>query len=55
MLLAMKNMRKTSQRHLRCRREKLGVGELKLIDCRQFWEIGSALVGADPRIIIGDL
>ena len=36
-------------------RAKLGVGELKLIDCRQFWEIGAVLVGADPRIIIGDL
>ena len=32
-----------------------GVGELKLIDCRQFWELGSALVMEDPRIIIGDL
>ena len=40
---------------LEIRREKLGVGELKLIDCRRFWEIGSALVTDDPRIIIGDL
>ena len=40
---------------LAIRREKLGVGELKLVDCRRFWEIGSALVADDPRIIIGDL
>jgi len=39
---------------LEIRRAPLGVGELKLIDCRPFWEIGSALVRADPRIIIGD-
>ena len=40
---------------LEIRRATLGVGELKLIDCRQFWAIGSALVKADPRIIIGDV
>ena len=40
---------------LEIRRAPLGVGELKLIDCRQFWEIGSALVKADPHIIIGDI
>ena len=38
---------------LEIRRATLGVGELKLIDCRQFWAIGSALVKADPRIILG--
>ena len=40
---------------LEIRRAPLGVGELKLIDCRQFWEIGSALVTEDTRIVIGDL
>ena len=40
---------------LEIRRESLGVGRLALIDCRQFWEIGSALVTEDPRIIIGDV
>lgn len=40
---------------LEIRREKLGVGELKLIDCCRFWDIGSALVREDPHIIIGDL
>lgn len=40
---------------LEIRRAPLGVGELKLIDCRSFWKIGSELVQADPRIIIGDL
>ena len=40
---------------LEIRRAPLGVGELKLLDCRQLWEIGSALVKADPRIIIGDV
>ena len=38
---------------LEIRRVKLGVGELKLIDCQSFWRIGSELVAADPRIIIG--
>ena len=47
--------REAIARGLEIRREKLGVGELKLIDCRRFWEIGSALVTEDPRIIIGDL
>lgn len=47
--------REAVARGLEIRREKLGVGDLRLIDCRQFWEIGSALVTADPRIIIGDL
>ena len=47
--------REAIARGLEIRRTKLGVGELKLIDCRQFWEIGSALVKADPRIVIGDL
>ena len=40
---------------LEIRRAPLGVGRLALIDCRTFWEIGSALVTDDPRIIIGDL
>ena len=40
---------------LEIRRETLGVGELKFLDCRQFWDIGSRLVTADPRIIIGDV
>lgn len=47
--------REAVARGLEIRRAKLGVGELKLIDCRQFWEIGSALVAEDPRIIIGDV
>jgi len=47
--------REAIARGLEIRRAPLGVGELKLIDCRQFWEIGSALVTEDPRIIIGDL
>ena len=47
--------REAIARGLEMRRAKLGVGELKLIDCRQFWEIGSALVREDPRIIIGDI
>ena len=47
--------REAVARGLEIRSEKLGVDELKLIDCRQFWEIGSALVTADPRIVIGDL
>ena len=42
-------------RGLEIRRTPLGVGRLALMDCRQFWEIGSALVTEDPRIIIGDL
>jgi len=40
---------------LEIRRVPLGVGELKLIDCRPFWDIGSSLVKADPRIILGDV
>ena len=40
---------------LEIRRAPLGVGRLALIECRRFWEIGSALVTEDPRIIIGDL
>ncbi len=47
--------REAVARGLEIRRTTLGVGELKLIDCRQFWEIGSALVAEDPRIIIGDI
>ena len=47
--------REAVARGLEIRRAPLGVGELKLIDCRQFWEIGSALVTEDPRIVIGDL
>lgn len=38
---------------LEIRRAPLGVGELKLLDCQSFWQIGSELVTADPRIIIG--
>lgn len=40
---------------LEIRREKLGIGELKLLDSRQLWDIGSSLVKGDPRIIIGDV
>ena len=47
--------REAVARGLEIRREALGVGELKLMDCCQFWEIGSALVAEDPRIIIGDI
>lgn len=47
--------REAVARGLDIRREALGVGELKLLDCRQFWEIGSALVAEDPRIIVGDI
>lgn len=47
--------REAIARGLEIRRAKLGVGYLKLIDCRSFWDIGSALVMEDPRIIIGDL
>ena len=42
-------------RGLEIRRAPLGVGELKLIDCRRFWDVGSALVREEPRIIIGDV
>jgi len=48
-------IREAIARGLEIRRAPLGVGELKLMDCRQFWEIGSALVIQDPRIVIGDL
>ena len=47
--------REAIARGLEIRRTSLGVGELKLMDCRKFWEIGSALVAEDPRIVIGDL
>ena len=47
--------REAVARGLEIRRAPLGVGRLALIDCRRFWEIGSALVTEDPRIIIGDL
>ena len=47
--------REAVARGLEIRRTSLGVGRLALMDCRQFWEIGSALVTEDPRIIIGDL
>ena len=47
--------REAVERGLEIRRAPLGVGRLALIDCRQFWEIGSALVTEDPRIVIGDL
>ena len=45
--------REAVARGLEIRRAQLGLGELKLIDCRRFWEIGSALVQEDPHIIIG--
>ena len=45
--------REAVARGLDIHRAPLGVGELKLIDCRPFWEIGSALVVEDPRIVIG--
>ena len=44
--------REALSRGLEIRRAPLGVNELKLLDCRQLWEIGSALVTEDPRIII---
>ncbi len=44
--------REALSRGLEICRVPLGVGELKLLDCRQLWEIGSALVTEDPRIII---
>lgn len=47
--------REAVARGLEIHRVPLGVGELKLIDCRPFWEIGSALVVEDPRIVIGDV
>lgn len=47
--------REAVARGLKIRRAPLGVGALKLMDCSQFWEIGSALVTEDPRIVIGDL
>ena len=47
--------REAIARGLEIRCERLGIGELKLMDCRRFWEIGSTLVKEDPRIIIGDL
>jgi len=47
--------REAVARGLEICRAPLGVGELKLMDCRRFWEIGSALVTEDPRIVIGDL
>ena len=37
------------------RRSSLGVGELKLMDCRQLWDIGSELVTEDPHIIMGEV
>ena len=46
--------REAIARGLEIHRAPLGVGRLALIDCRQFWEIGSALVTEDPRIVIGD-
>lgn len=45
--------REAVARGLDIRDEALGVGKLRLIDCRRFWEIGSALITEDPRIIIG--
>ena len=42
-------------RGLKIRCAPLGIGELKLMNCRQFWEIGSSLVMEDPRIVIGDV
>ena len=47
--------REAVARGLEIRRAPLGVGRLALIDCRQFWDIGAALVTEDPRIVIGDL
>jgi hypothetical protein len=44
--------REALSRGLGIRSVPLGVGQLKLLDCRQFWEIGSALVTEDSRIII---
>ena len=47
--------REAVARGLEIRRAALGVGELKLMDCRQLWDIGSVLVTEDPKIVIGDL
>lgn len=46
--------REAVARGLEIRRVPLGVGEVKLMDCRTFWRIGSELVREDPRIVIGD-
>ena len=46
--------RKAVARGLRIDSVGLGLGTLKLIDCRDFWRIGSELVKADPWIIVGD-
>ena len=32
---------------------RLGVGRLRLFDCRQYWEIGAKLIARDPSINIG--
>lgn len=32
---------------------KLGVGRLRLFDCRRYWEIGAKLIARDPSINIG--
>lgn len=44
--------REALSRGLQIRRTPLGIGELKLLDCRQLWETGSAIVQEDPHIII---
>ena len=38
---------------LEIRETPLGLGTVKLMDCRQLWDIGSALVAEDRRILIG--
>ena len=44
--------REALSRGLQIRRTPLGIGELKLLDCRQLWETGSAIVQEDTHIII---
>jgi len=46
--------REAQARGLRIDSVGLGLGTLKLIDCREFWRIGSELVKEDPWIIVGD-
>lgn len=41
-------------RGLEIRQTQLGLGTVKLMDCRQLWEIGSALAAEDRRVLIGD-
>ena len=44
--------REAVSRGLRIRRESLGIGELKLLDCQELWTVGSEIVAESPSIII---